>query len=229
MRIHKIPNQQKQRWLGSLTAPALLSCVIILAVAAGCGSEPSDENGNEPAETKPAINLDEPTKKDTKPSTGSKMKLNDIIRAARTWGPAYQSWFGKTAPDFTLADIGGKQHKLSDYRGKDIMLVFWATWCRPCLIEIPHLIELRNAVSPDKLAILAISNEDPAKVKKFATDHKINYTVLLNPRRLQEPYNMVNAIPSSFFIDADGKIKFGTIGLLSLGEMKGILQADPIY
>jgi len=154
-----------------------------------------------------------------------KASLNDVIRAARTWGPAYVSWMGRTAPDFTLTDITGKEHKLSDYRGKDVMIIFWATWCGPCLIEIPHLMALRNTVGEDKLAMLAISNENPALVKNFVANRKINYTVFSGMRNMPTPYNQVRGIPCTFFIDSEGRIKLATEGTLSLGEMKAILQA----
>jgi len=153
--------------------------------------------------------------------------LGQIIKNARSWGPAYQSWLGKMAPDFTLTDITGKQHKLSDYRGKDVMIIFWATWCRPCLIEMPHLIALRNTIGEDKLAMLAISNERPALVENFAAQKKINYTVFSSdPRAMPAPFSRIKGIPCSFFIGPEGKIKLATEGLLSLGEMKAILQAD---
>jgi peroxiredoxin len=153
------------------------------------------------------------------------ISIKEIIAAARSWQPAYEPWFGKTAPDFTLTDINGKEHKLSDYHGKDVMIAFWTTWCGPCLIEIPNLIALRKIVSEDKLAILAISNEDPALLKKFAAERKINYTILSDPGTMPLPFNLTNAIPCSFFIDTDGKIKLATIGLVSLGEIKAILRA----
>jgi peroxiredoxin len=155
-----------------------------------------------------------------------KPKLSDVINAARTWGPAFTPWHGKAAPDFTLTDITGKKHKLSDYRGKDVLIVFWATWCRPCHMEIPHLIELRKTASEDNLAMLAISNEKPELVKGFVAQAQMNYTVLTDPGTLPSPYNTVNAIPSSFFIDRQGKIKLGTSGLISLEEIKAILQAE---
>ncbi|MBA7638091.1 Thiol-disulfide oxidoreductase ResA [subsurface metagenome] len=155
-----------------------------------------------------------------------KVSLNNVIKAARTWGPAYTYWYGKMAPDFTLTDIDGKQHKLSDYRGKNVMIIFWATWCRPCLIEMPHLITLRNIINEDKLAMLAISNENPVLVRNFATDRKINYTVLSDTGTMPAPYNQIRGIPCSFFIEPNGKIKLATEGMLSLGEMKAILQAD---
>jgi len=166
-----------------------------------------------------------PTQVDETPRTSSGPKLEDIIKAAKTWGPSFQPWYGKPAPDFTLSDIEGKEHKLSDYKGKNVLIVFWATWCGPCRMEIPHLIELRNTVSKDNLAILAISNERPETVKRFVAKMKMNYTVLLDTGILPAPYNSIQAIPSSFYIDSDGKIKLGTTGLISLDEIKAIFEA----
>jgi peroxiredoxin len=167
-----------------------------------------------------------PTQVDKSPRLSTGPGLGDIIKAAKTWGPAFKQWYGKPAPDFTLNDIAGKEHKLSDYRGKNVLIVFWATWCGPCKIEIPHLIELRKTVSEDDLAILAISNENPGVVKKFVAEAKMNYTILLDPGILPGPYNSINAIPSSFFIDSSGKIKLGSTGLVSLEEIKAIFQAE---
>ena len=157
--------------------------------------------------------------------------LNDVIKTARTWGPSYSFWYGKMAPDFTLTDITGKQHKLSDYRGKNVMIIFWTTWCPPCRMEIPHLIALRNRIGEDKLAMLAISNEDPALVKKFVDDQRLNYTILLEKGNMPNPFGVIriyrtSGLPCSFFIDPDGKIKLATTGLLSLGAMKAIVQAE---
>jgi len=155
-----------------------------------------------------------------------KPKLSDIISKARTWRPAFTPWHGKPAPDFTLTDISGRKHTLSDYRGTNVIIVFWATWCRPCHMEIPHLKELRETMSKDDLAILAISNERVDLVKSFAGKAEMNYTVLTDRGTLPSPYNTVNAIPSSFFIDRDGRIKIGTSGLISLEEIKAILEAE---
>ncbi|MHC4227778.1 MAG: DUF4432 family protein [Planctomycetota bacterium] len=166
------------------------------------------------------------TKFDKTPLASSKTSLSDVIKAARTWGPAFTPWHGKPAPDFTLTDITGKKHKLSDYKGRNILIIFWATWCRPCHMEIPHLIELRKTTSEDDLAMLAISNERPSLVKSFVARAEMNYTVLTDTGTLPSPYKTVSAIPSSFFIDRDGKIKLGTSGLISLEEIKAVFEAE---
>ena len=155
-----------------------------------------------------------------------KPKLSDIVNAARTWGPAFTPWYGKPAPDFTLTDINGKKHTLSDYRGRDVVIIFWATWCRPCHMEIPHLKKLRETTSENELAMLAISNEPVDLVRSFAGQAQMNYTVLTDPGTMPSPYNQVNAIPSSFFINPEGRIKLGTSGLISLEEIKAILEAE---
>jgi peroxiredoxin len=165
--------------------------------------------------------------------TGTKANLRDVIKSARTWGPAYTYSYGQRAPDFTLIDINGKQHKLSDYRGKDVLINFWATWCPPCMREIPHLIALRNTIGEDKLAMLAISYksvyppETTEKVKNFVKLNKINYTVFSTDAVAMPPlFSRVSGIPCSFFINPEGKIKLATEGLLSLDEIKAILEAE---
>jgi peroxiredoxin len=167
-----------------------------------------------------------PTQIDSSPRLSNGPKLQDIIKKARTWGPSFQPWYGKQAPDFTLNDIKGNRHKLTDYKGKNVLVVFWATWCGPCRMEIPHLIELRNTVSKDELAILAISNEKPETVRRFVTQANMNYTILLDTGVLPAPFNAIRAIPSSFYIDSEGKIKLGSTGLISLEEIKSIFEAE---
>jgi thiol-disulfide isomerase/thioredoxin len=112
------------------------------------------------------------------------------------------------------------------------MLTFWATWCRPCIAEIPHLIELRNTIGEDKLAMLAISyigpmNETERVRKLIAANPVINYTVIsTDGMSMPRPYNLVTSIPSNFFIDPEGRIKFATEGLIPVSQIKAILEAD---
>ncbi len=207
--------ERRNHWPMALIFTIMLVTVIIWA---GCKKQPS-----EPVEE----STDELPKNDTELFVEPKISLKNIIETARTWGPAsdFESWFGKPAPDFILTDITGKQHKLSDYRGKNVMIIFWTTWSGQCRMEIPHLIELRNTVEQDKLAMLAVSNESTALLKDFVTQQKINYAVFSNQEGMPEPYSLVRFILCSFFIDPEGKIKLATIGLLPLSDMKAIIQA----
>jgi thiol-disulfide isomerase/thioredoxin len=132
-------------------------------------------------------------------------------------------------------------HKLSDYKGKDVMLVFWAMWCGPCKEEIPSLVKLRQSIPEDKLAIIAVSTDrasnDPIinnsmydklvqRLKDFAATWQMNYTVVTLPSSSQRPYTDVNALPSAFFISPDGTIKLATAGLVPLRDIEAILAAE---
>jgi thiol-disulfide isomerase/thioredoxin len=159
------------------------------------------------------------------------VKLRDVLAGATRWGPAYDSWYGKTAPDFTVTDLKGAKHKLSDYRGKNVLLVFWATWCMPCRHEVPHLIAFQNITGKDKLEILAVSYVNPRNseqaIRSFVEQNdRINYTVCtVRETDMPRPFNAIEYIPCSFFINPDGTIKLATSGLLTLGDMRLIMQA----
>jgi len=218
--------KEKAFWLRVSVSTIMFASIVIWP---GCKKQPTEQSQAEQTHSEStqsesaAQTTNESAKIDITPSTGPKVSLKDIIQAARTWGPSFPVWYGKPAPDFALTDLDGKEHKLNDYKGKKVLLVFWATWCPPCRKEIPDLIELRKTVSEDKLAMLAISNEKPDLVKSFVAQANLNYTVLLDQGTLPGPYNTINAIPSSFFIDPEGKIKLATSGLVSLSEIKAIL------
>lgn len=196
-------------------------------------NEPADSNNVQTPSQAPA-KAGNPTAADAaKPhvvaSAEQKKSLVDVIRNARTWGPAYESWYGKTAPDFALKDLAGREHKLSDYRGKKVMLVFWATWCPPCKMEIPDLVKLRNDLAEDKLTMLAISAEKADLLTRFV-EQKINYTVLVDTGNMPAPFGFMriyetSGVPCSFFIDSEGNIILATSGLISLSDLKAIIEA----
>jgi len=218
---------KQDRIQNHISQAVFFAAVILIAGAfsTGCKKQPS-EPSNQP-DTQQAL----PKENVEKPSVS--VSLKDLIATRKYWDTAFTSWYGKMAPDFTLTDISGKQHKLSGYRGKDVMIVFWATWCGPCIQEMPHLIELRKTVGQDKLAMLGISyitTKPPntsEMIKNVAERRKINYTVIpVDESEMSAPYNQIRGIPCSFFIDPEGKIKLATLGVLSLDTMKAILQAE---
>src|ERR1051326_9369182 len=108
--------------------------------------------------------------------------------------------------DFTLTDLAGKNWTLSSLRGKGVLVNFWATWCPPCRKEMPDLESLYQQYSEKGLVILAISDEETAKVKPFIDERKITYPVLLDPGRKVNDLFRIAGIPKSFVYNRDGKM-----------------------
>jgi len=132
---------------------------------------------------------------------------------------------GKTAPDFTLKGLDGQEVSLSDFRGKPVLLNFWASWCGPCLIEMPFLQVIYEKWTGKGLVLLAVNlQEDPAKVKEFIDDAGYTFPVLLAPgNKVPLSYN-IRGIPATFFIDADGVIRDIKIGaFFGMGEIESKL------
>lgn len=117
--------------------------------------------------------------------------------------------------DFTMKDLDGKDVALSSYKGKVVLLNFWATWCGPCKAEIPGFVELQEKYKDD-LVIVGFSVDDPAdKARAFAVEYKMNYPVLLGEGRedVQDAYGPIWGIPASFLISKDGKVCRKHLGL----------------
>ncbi|MCP2519925.1 TlpA family protein disulfide reductase [Candidatus Aminicenantes bacterium AC-335-A11] len=119
------------------------------------------------------------------------------------------------APDFTLQDINGNLVRLSDFRGKIIILNFWATWCPPCRKEIPIFIKLYKKYKDEGLVIIGISLDRGGKevVIPFVKKYGINYPVLIGTSEVEEAYGGIRGIPTTFIIDKEGKIRKKHIGL----------------
>jgi peroxiredoxin len=112
------------------------------------------------------------------------------------------------APDFTLQDLSGKSVKLSDQKGKVVLVEFWATWCPPCRESIPTLEKLHRQYAAKGLVILAVSVDEGGldAVKKFVAEHKMTYPVLQGTDDVTGKY-MVRLIPAMFLVDKQGNIK----------------------
>jgi peroxiredoxin len=112
------------------------------------------------------------------------------------------------APDFTLTALNGQKLSLADYKGKVVLLDFWATWCGPCRIEIPGFIELQNKYRDQGFTVIGISMDEggPEVVKEFYQDYKMNYPVALGTQTVSELYGGVYGLPTTFVIGRDGRI-----------------------
>ena len=143
---------------------------------------------------------------------------------------------GKAAPGFALEDLQGQKVSLASYKGKAVLVNFMATWCAPCKIETPWLIQLRNQYGPQGFEILGISTddldkddkkkmaEDKADIAKFVNNMHIDYPVLIDGASISHPYGGVDALPSSFFVDRSGKVIAATVGLHDRSELEANIK-----
>jgi peroxiredoxin len=121
----------------------------------------------------------------------------------------------KSAPDFELKDANGHTVRLSDYRGKVVLLDFWATWCGPCKIEIPWFQEFERQNKDKGFAVLGVAMDEEGwdVVKPFAQYMNINYRLVIGNDSIAEQFGGVDALPTTFLIDREGKIAAVHVGL----------------
>jgi thiol-disulfide isomerase/thioredoxin len=142
---------------------------------------------------------------------------------------------GKPAPNFSLVDLSGKKVSLADYKGKAVLLNFWATWCGPCKVEIPWLEKLRDQYQAQGFEVLGIESDnyddDPkayasykSGVVKSATALGINYPVLLGGDAISQPYGGLDGLPNSFYVDRKGVITAQIVGLADRDEIEANIK-----
>jgi len=121
----------------------------------------------------------------------------------------------KVAPEFELKDADGKTVRLSDYKGKVILLDFWATWCGPCKIEIPWFIQFERTYKDKGFAVIGVAMDEEGwtVVKPFISEMAINYRILQGNDAIAQLYGGVEALPTTFLIDREGKVAATHVGL----------------
>lgn len=129
---------------------------------------------------------------------------------------------GAQAPDFELVSLDGSKVKLSDFKGKAVVLNFWATWCAPCKVEMPWFVDLQKHYGSEGLTILgvAMDDSDPQKIAQFASEMGVNYPVLIGTNKVSEQYGDVEYLPTTFYINRQGKIVGKVAGLIGKAEIE---------
>jgi len=238
---------------GAAARGSILTLVLALVwVSAGCGGREADAprppqaqvTGTSPAATPgpstetqapatdngaaqsapqaaPAPPADVPPQTEVKPAT-----VEDQAQAPL---PALPSPDQRVAaPELKLRDMAGREITLSSLRGKAVMVVFWATWCRPCVMEVPELVRLHGVYKDRGLRILAISLDQNgmAAVKPFLDKHpEITYTIVPSGYEAQAAFGGIRSIPNSFVVDKQGRVVKQFVGLTPGQEMEGWVRA----
>jgi thiol-disulfide isomerase/thioredoxin len=136
------------------------------------------------------------------------------------------------APKFELTDLSGQKLSLEDYKGKVVLLDFWATWCGPCRIEIPEFVELQKRYRDQGLQVIGISMDDgPEPVREFYKQFNMNYPVAMGDPKLAELYGGIFGLPTTMLIGRDGRIYAKHIGATDISvfekEIRELLLAKP--
>jgi thiol-disulfide isomerase/thioredoxin len=128
---------------------------------------------------------------------------------------------GKPAPGFTLVNLNGKKVSLSDYKGRPVLVNFWATWCAPCKLEMPWFEEFRSKYSGQGFEILGIAEDDAGKdeIAKAVKKVNVSYPILLTDGKVAPAYGGVDYLPMSFYVDRNGIVEIETSGLGSKDEI----------
>lgn len=139
---------------------------------------------------------------------------------------------GKPVPAFTLEDLHGKKVSLDQYKGKALLINFWATWCGPCKLETPWIVELRNQYAPHGFEVLGISTDDidrddkprfaeeKQEIATFVQRMHMPYPVLIDGASLSHPFGGLDVMPMSFYVDRNGTVISAQAGITSKDEME---------
>ena len=124
-------------------------------------------------------------------------------------------WSGGAAPPLAIRDLDGREHRLQDYRGKVVLVNFWATWCEPCREEMPSMNRLRASLAGRPFAVLAVNLAEPdSRIRRFMEQVPMDFTVLLDRDSSVAKTWKARILPASYLVAPDGRIRYSVLGEL---------------
>jgi thiol-disulfide isomerase/thioredoxin len=122
-------------------------------------------------------------------------------------------WTAGPPPPLALNDLDGHRHRLADYKGKVVLINFWATWCGPCLYEMPSIQTLKEKMAGKPFVVLAVNLDEPeSRIRKFLEPMKVDFTILLDPERKTARAWQARILPASYVIGPDGRVRYSLVG-----------------
>ncbi len=209
-------------------AIGIAGMVMLALVLAACGNR----NIAVPTPT-PAQSMDEDAEQGTQPTsdaadsdraerdTGSDTLVNIAVESSLLDRKSAQPGVGDPAPDFSYTMPDGTVHKLSDHRGKKILINFWATWCPPCKAEMPDIQEAANRFEDENFMVLALSQDvETHLIEPFAREKQLTIPLIPDPQgEIARTYG-ARGLPTSFFVHPDGTISSGVMGMLNIDSIQ---------
>lgn len=131
------------------------------------------------------------------------------------------------APEFTRADLSGHPLRLADYKGRVVLLNFWASWCGPCLVEMPEFANWQRRYGDAGLQVIGVSmDDDPRAAGRYLKTHPVPYPIVMGDAELARSYGGVYGLPVTLLIDPGGRIVFRSVGEPQLAALRSRIEAS---
>ncbi|HSE00736.1 MAG TPA: TlpA disulfide reductase family protein [Burkholderiales bacterium] len=153
-----------------------------------------------------------------------------VLAAAPVSAAELKPWTGGPAPVLELRGLDGAGHRLADYRGRVVLVNFWATWCEPCRDEMPSMQRLKEKLAGKPFAVLAVNLDEPeSRIRQFLSRMKVDFTVLLDPGKKAARAWDARILPASFVIGVDGKIHYSLVGELDWDHERVVDRLSKLF
>ena len=149
--------------------------------------------------------------------------------AGTTAAADFKPWTGGALPAFVLKDLDGVEHRLADFRGKVVLVNFWATWCGPCVQEMPSLQRLKEKLAGRPFVVLAVNLDEPeSRIRNFLAKVSVDFPILLDPEKKASRAWNARILPASYIVGADGKIRYSLVGELEWDDEQVVARLSEL-